>query len=174
VAFDHSAEAILITDGNARILSSNRAFTTITGYSIEDVVGHAPPLFEHGVHVAAMRAALDHSGDWSGEVEWISKEGELCYEWVTVTRVLDRQGAISNYIIIFSDISEKKRAEEHIQYLAFYDPLTSLPNRVLLEDRVNQVIVVAKREGDRAAVIFIDLDHFKTINDSLGHQAGDK
>jgi diguanylate cyclase (GGDEF)-like protein len=133
-----------------------------------------PPLFERGTHIDEMLQALDIGGDWSGEVEWISKDGNLCYEWVTVTKVLDERGEITNYIIIFSDISEKKRAEEHIQYLAFYDPLTNLPNRVLLEDRVNQIIATAKRENSRAAVIFIDLDHFKTINDSLGHQAGDK
>ena len=174
IAFDHSAEAILITDGDKRILSSNRAFSTITGYSTEEALSSVPPLFERGTHIDAMLQALDIGGDWSGEVEWISKDGNLCYEWVTVTKVLDERGEITNYIIIFSDISEKKRAEEHIQYLAFYDPLTNLPNRVLLEDRVNQIIATAKRENSRAAVIFIDLDHFKTINDSLGHQAGDK
>ncbi len=172
--FDHSAEAILITDGAMHALSINRAFTTITGFSEEETIGTTSSLFERGNHLEAMRTALSDSGNWNGEVEWLSKDGRLCFEWVTVTKVIDNDGAASNYIVIFSDITEKKRAEEHIQYLAYYDPLTSLPNRVLLEDRIQVAIAAAKRENHKIAIAFLDLDHFKTINDSLGHQYGDK
>jgi diguanylate cyclase (GGDEF)-like protein/PAS domain S-box-containing protein len=172
--FDHSAEAILITDGDIRILSVNKAFTIITGFIEEEAINTVPPLFERGKHLEPMRLALLTSGNWSGEVEWLSKSGQLCFEWVTVTEVTGGDGKISNYIVIFSDITEKKRAEEHIQYLAYYDPLTNLPNRVLLEDRIQQAIATAKREDHKVAIIFLDLDHFKTINDSLGHQHGDK
>ena len=172
--FDHSAEAILITDGNTHTLSINNAFTTITGFDQDEVLGKVPPLFTHGKHVQEMNASLQSSGNWSGEVEWICKDGHLGYEWVTVTKVLDDAQVVRNYIVIFSDISDKKRAEEHIQFLAYYDPLTNLPNRVLLEDRIKQAIAAAKRDTKKVAVMFLDLDHFKTINDSLGHHRGDK
>lgn len=174
IAFAHSAEAILITDGNTRTLSVNRAFTTLTGFDENAVLGTVAPLFESGRHIQDMLQSLQQTGNWSGEVEWLCRDGRLCFEWLTVTKVLDSDGAVSNYIVIFSDISEKKRTEEHIQYLAYYDPLTSLPNRVLLEDRIKQALATARREQSRVAVIFLDLDHFKTINDSLGHHCGDR
>ena len=174
IVFDYSAEAILITDGNVRVLSVNRAFSTLTGFEEKAVIGTVPPLFEGGRHLEEMLGALAESGNWNGEVEWLCSDGRLCFEWLTVTKVLDSDGSVSNYIVIFSDISEKKRTEEHIQYLAYYDPLTSLPNRVLLEDRVKQALAVARREQHRIALVFLDLDHFKTINDSLGHHCGDR
>jgi diguanylate cyclase (GGDEF)-like protein/PAS domain S-box-containing protein len=172
--FDHSAEAFLIADGAMHTLSVNRAFTTITGFDEADIVGTTPLLFEEGKHIQPMHAALSASGNWSGEVEWLRKDGGLCFEWVTVTKVVDKDDITTNYIVIFSDITEKKRSEEHIQYLAYYDPLTSLPNRVLLEDRVKQAIAAAKHNMRKIALMFLDLDHFKTINDSLGHHRGDK
>lgn len=171
--FDHSAEAILITDSAIRVLSVNRAFTTLTGFAQNEMIDRVPPLFETGKHLPDMLKLLEQTGNWTGEAEWLHKDGRLCFEWVTVTKVRS-DGEVSNYIVIFSDITEKKRTEEHIQYLAYYDPLTSLPNRVLLEDRIKQTIAAAQRESSKFAVIFLDLDHFKTINDSLGHQRGDK
>jgi len=174
IVFDYSAEAILITDGNMRILSVNRAFTTLTGFPESEIVGTVPPLFENGRHLSDLRNALQDTGNWSGEVEWLCRDGRLCFEWLTATKVHDIDGSVSNYIVIFSDISEKKRTEEHIQYLAYYDPLTSLPNRVLLEDRVKLALAAARRAQHKVAVIFLDLDHFKTINDSLGHHCGDR
>jgi len=172
--FDHSAEAILITDGNIRTLSANRAFTTITGFDEQDVLGEVPPLFLGGQHLQAMQESLRRDGHWSGEVEWLKKGGETGYQWITVTKVFEKEDSVRNYIVIFSDITDKKRAEEHIQYLAYFDPLTGLPNRVLLEDRVKQAIAAARRDSHKVGLIFLDLDHFKTINDSLGHHQGDK
>ncbi len=171
--FDYSAEAILITDGHKKTLSANRAFTTITGFEESEMLGHVPALFDSGKHLQAMQAGLDTAGNWSGEVEWPNRNGGVGYEWITVTLVLGAEQAVHNYIVIFSDITEKKRSEEYIQYLAYYDPLTNLPNRVLLDDRVKQAIATAKRDNHKVAVIFLDLDHFKTINDSLGHHRGD-
>ena len=172
--FDHSAEAILITDGNLHTLSANRAFTTITGFEEQDILGETPPLLKEGKHLQDMHASLERKGSWSGEVEWTKRNGDIGYEWLTVTRVFDDDQRVRNYIIIFSDITEKKRTEQHIQYLAYYDPLTGLPNRVLLEDRVNQAIAGARRYRYKVGLVFLDLDHFKTINDSLGHHQGDK
>ena len=172
--FDHSAEAILITDGDLHTLSANRAFTTITGIPEKDILGKTPPLLKEGIHLPDMHASLQGKGNWSGEVEWTKKNGDIGYEWLTVTRVFDENQKVRNYIVIFSDITDKKRTEQHIQYLAYYDPLTGLPNRVLLEDRVNQAIAAARRYRLKVGLVFLDLDHFKTINDSLGHQHGDK
>ncbi len=173
-----SHDAIVVTDPEGTILRVNNAFTRITGYSAEDVAGKNPRLFSSGYHdgqfFRQMYEELARKNRWQGEIWNRRKNGEIFPEWLTLTGVRDDKNQLTHYVAIFSDVSEKKAAEREIHNLAFYDPLTNLPNRRLLLDRLTQEIAAAKRQRCYGALFFLDLDHFKTLNDSRGHQVGDE
>ena len=173
-----SQEAILITNANATILRVNQAFEEITGYSAEEVIGKNPRILQSGRHdvafYQAMWSALRDTGKWSGEIWDRRKNGEIYPKFITITAVYDDQQRVSNYVAVFTDISERKQSEQEIHKLAFYDTLTQLPNRRLLMDRLQQAMATSLRSSEHGALLFLDLDHFKTINDTLGHAMGDK
>ncbi|CAG0984654.1 partial putative signaling protein, partial [Rhodocyclaceae bacterium] len=169
---------ILIADPANRIVSVNSAFARITGYGEDEALGRDPKFLGSGLHDAAfyrsMWQTLAATGYWEGEIWDRRKNGEIYPKWMTISTVHDRQdNHLTHYVAIFSDITERKRAEEHIHHLAHHDPLTSLPNRMTLEARLHQSIAEARRGGRSVAVMFLDLDRFKTINDTLGHHVGD-
>lgn len=173
----HSHEAILITDASANIIRVNQAFQDITGYSAEEVVGQNPRILRSDRHdtayYQAMWSSLAETGRWTGEIWDKRKNGEIYPKFMTITAVYDDRRQLSNYVAVFTDISLRKQAEEQIHRLAFYDPLTQLPNRRLLLDRLHQAMAASLRSGRHGALLFLDLDHFKTINDTLGHTQGD-
>jgi len=175
--FDASSDAIFITDSDNLIISVNAAFCEITGYSAEDVIGQAPEILNSGRHDAgfyhAMWRDLLETGRWNGEVWNRRKNGEIFAELLTINAVKNYRGEISHYVSIFADITEHKQTEEHVRHLAHYDALTNLPNRTLFNDRLGQALINAQRDNGRAAVMFLDLDRFKNINDTLGHGIGD-
>ncbi len=178
-AFENSLEGIAITDAACNILTVNNAFTVITGYSMEEVVGRNPRLLSSGRQTREfydeMWRSVDACGKWQGEIWNIRKNGDIYPQWLNISRVTDEHGNVSNYVGVFSDISERKSAEERILHQVYYDQLTDLPNRVLFTDRLNQVMGMAKRHQDQHfAVMFLDLDRFKVVNDSMGHDAGDQ
>ena len=171
-------EAVLITDAEAKIIRVNQAFSKITGYSEQEVIGHNPRILTSGKHDQAffqeIWKRINNEGKWSGEIWNKRKNGEIHPEWQTISTVKNEQGEITHYVAFFSDISEFKQAKKEIEKLAFYDPLTKLPNRRLLYDRLEHELAVAKRYNRIGALLFLDLDRFKHINDSLGHSIGDE
>jgi diguanylate cyclase (GGDEF)-like protein/PAS domain S-box-containing protein len=176
--FESTLEGIIITDGDARILSVNKAFTAITGYAQEEVVGQNPRLFGSERHDATffeqMWAALASSGQWQGEIWNRRKDGEIFPAWMNVSAVGAANGTTSHYVAVFTEITNLKLSEERLHYLAHYDALTGLPNRVLLHDRLNHAMARARRTDKLMAVMFLDLDRFKIINDTLGHHVADE
>lgn len=170
-------EAIMITDAHANIIRVNQAFQTITGYSPEEVIGKNPRVLSSGRQdrefYAAMWNRLLGSGSWTGEIWDKRKNGEVYPKWLTITAVKDIDGATTEYVAIFSDITLRKQAEEEIYSLAFYDSLTKLPNRRHLLDRINQARSISARSDHYGALLFLDMDRFKTLNDTLGHDFGD-
>ena len=178
-AIKHSGEGILVTNAEHRILSANPAFEAMTGYRTDEIIGAEPSvisLAESGPEqevALAMREALATSGYWQGEVWNRRRSGEGYPGWLGVSAVQEADNRPMYYIYIFSDITERKEAQKRIEYLAHHDALTGLPNRLLLCDRVAQAQAQAHRMQSRMALMFLDLDRFKTINDSLGHPVGD-
>ncbi|MCX7171236.1 MAG: EAL domain-containing protein [Proteobacteria bacterium] len=172
-----SQEGIFVTDAAGVILKVNRAFTEITGYSAAEAVGHHASLTKSGRHDAAFYAAMwqnvQRTGAWQGEIWNRRKNGEVFPEWLTITAVKDGDAETSHYVSTLTDITARKLAEDEIRHLAFYDPLTRLPNRRLLLDRLQQALASAARSGREGALLFIDLDNFKDLNDTLGHDTGD-
>lgn len=173
-----SLQGIFITDRDGTILRVNKAFTDITGYTAEEVLGKKPDFLKSGRDNQSLYESfwqqLLRIDRFEGETWNRRKNGEICPLWQTVTAVKDEQGQITHYVSVFSDITEKKQAEDRIHSLAFYDPLTGLPNRRLLLDRLEKEIAIAKRHKKYGAILFLDLDNFKVLNDSLGHQIGDE
>ncbi|HEX8989037.1 MAG TPA: EAL domain-containing protein [Rhodocyclaceae bacterium] len=176
--FEHSDEGILITDAQERIVSVNRAFTRITGYSEEEAIGRTPRMLRSGAHDESFYAEvwrrIEVEGRWQGEIQDRRKSGETYPTWVSISAVRNAEGRITHYFSIFSDITERKRAEERIHYLAYYDALTDLPNRALFFKLVDQALAEARRNRQHGALLFIDLNRFKPINDTLGHGIGDR
>jgi diguanylate cyclase (GGDEF)-like protein/PAS domain S-box-containing protein len=171
-------EAIMITAADGGILRVNAAFSRITGYRQEDVVGKNPRLFKSGLHGAEFYRevwrSLERTGRWQGEIWNRRRNGEVYPERKTITAVRSAGGEVTHYVAISSDISELKRAEEKIRQLAYYDSLTGLPNRSLVFERLVRQMKAARRSGTFGALLFMDLDYFKTLNDSLGHHMGDR
>jgi diguanylate cyclase (GGDEF)-like protein/PAS domain S-box-containing protein len=176
VAFE-TQEAILVTDRHANIIKVNHSFEITTGYSEEEVMGRNPSLLSSGRHdqpfYQAMWEGINTEGRWSGEVWDRRKNGEIYPKWLTITAVMNKD-VVSHYVAVFVDITERKKAEEEIRNLAFYDPLTRLPNRRLLLDRMFIGLGQSARSRHYGALMFIDLDHFKVLNDTKGHEFGDK
>lgn len=175
--FEGTGEAIVICAPDTRIISVNRAFCRMTGYAESELVGQTPKLLKSGQHTASfyreMWAALQTAGKWQGEIWNRRKTGEIYPERITISALYDEAGAVSRYFAIAADITASKKAENEINSLAFYDPLTDLPNRRLLLDRLRQAMAYSVRSGNYGALLFIDLDNFKTLNDTLGHDTGD-
>ncbi len=176
--FDSTHEGIMVTDTKGVILRVNQAFTQITGYTPEEAVGQTPRLLRSEQHDASfykqMWATIDGTGFWQGEIWNRRKNGEVYPEWLSISAVKDESGQVIRYIGIFSDITEKKLTEDRIYHLAHYDVITDLPNRALFMERLGQALLQAERRGCSLAVLFLDLDGFKLVNDTLGHPAGDQ
>ncbi len=175
--FENSLNAILITDANGRIRKVNRAFTAITGYGAAEVIGRTPAMLKSGQHPREfyddLWATLAKASRWEGELLNRCKDGRAISVWESIIAVRDPGGAVDYYIGIFSDISEQKASAQRIHQLAYFDVLTGLPNRALLLDRCELALARSARAVQRMAVMFLDLDRFKHINDSLGHPVGD-
>ncbi|MFZ6708361.1 bifunctional diguanylate cyclase/phosphodiesterase [Undibacterium sp. TC9W] len=172
-----SQEGIFVTDANWIMLRLNQAFTRISGYTTEDLIGKRPPLHKTKQQdrdfFEQINLSLAEHRYWHGELWSRRKNGEIYPQMVTLTAITDSRGEVSNYIGSFNDISRHKGYEAEIRNLAFYDPLTQLPNRRLLMDRLQHLISVSNRKDNHSAILFIDLDNFKTLNDTRGHDAGD-
>jgi len=175
--FTHAAEGMTITDSEARIIAVNPAFCAITGYSAEEVLGRTPAVLNSGRQnedfYRDMWRTLKEVGQWQGEIWNRRKDGGIFPELLSIAAVPDESGESGNYIGVFIDISDRKQSEARIHHLAHHDALTGLPNRLLLEDRIEQGLLKSKRTGRHMGIIFIDLDRFKNINDTLGHAVGD-
>ena len=175
--FENSGEAILITDRSNRIIAVNQALERDSGYCPEELLGKDPRVLS--AHKTPretyqlMWAALRESGYWQGELWDLRKDGMIYPKWAAISAIHDAKGELTNYIASFTDISERKAAEARIDHLAHHDALTGLFNRYSLENRLAQSLLAARRENQQLAVIFIDLDRFKVINDTLGHHVGD-
>jgi diguanylate cyclase (GGDEF)-like protein/PAS domain S-box-containing protein len=168
---------MMVTDPNGVILKVNQAFTIITGYLAEEAVGQTPKILQSGRHgrkfYQEMWRTIQHTGGWQGEVWDRRKDGAIYPKWLTVSTVTSDDGAVMNYIGTHYDMTERKQAESRISELAFFDQLTGLPNRTLLLDRLKQATGASNRSGSYGALLFIDLDNFKTINETLGYEVGD-
>jgi diguanylate cyclase (GGDEF)-like protein/PAS domain S-box-containing protein len=176
--FDHSGEAIMITDRDNRIVEVNPSFTRMTGYMPEEICGQNPGVLSSGratpEDYRAMWQAIREQGFWQGEMWDRRKDGEIYPKLLTISVVRNARGDIDFYIASFADISEQKASEEKIRHVAHHDALTGLPNRWHLQISLEQAIALAKRENEEVALMFIDLDRFKIINDTLGHNIGDR
>ena len=176
IAFE-SQEAMILTDAAGIILKINQAFTRLTGYKAADAVGKKTSMLGSGRHgrefYQRLWEALEHNGYWQGEIWNRRKDGKIHADWLTITAVAAPDGRITHYVGAFSDIARNSERVEEIHRLAFYDPLTELPNRRLLSDRLAQALASSSRTHTHGAVLFIDLDNFKTLNDTMGHDAGD-
>lgn len=176
IAFE-SQEGMFITDAKGAILRINQAFIDITGYTVQESIGQNAAFRASGRHdakfYAEMHESIQNSKSWRGEIWNRRKDGKIQPEWLTITAVIDSAGVLTHYVATLTNISQRKAAEEEIQNLAFYDTLTRLPNRRLLLDRLQQTLASSARSHRASALLFIDLDNFKMLNDTLGHDKGD-
>ena len=176
--FSSATEGMTITDAANRIVAVNPAFTQITGYAEHEALGQTPALLNSGRHdrdyYRQMWAELESTGKWRGEIWNRRKDGATYPEWLSITAVRDDAGRTTHFIGIFSDITERKETEARLQHLAHHDALTGLPNRLLLDDRVEQALLKSKRSAKITAILFLDIDRFKNINETLGHEIGDE
>lgn len=170
-------EGMMVTDERANIIQINQAFTDLTGYVAAEVIGKSPAILrsdrQSGVFFERMWASLQRDRSWQGEIWNRRKNGEIFPAWLSITAVVDKEGKVTNYVGAYVDFTERKKAENEIHHLAFYDPLSQLPNRRLLLDRLHQGIASGARNRTGGALMFIDLDNFKTLNDTKGHGIGD-
>jgi diguanylate cyclase (GGDEF)-like protein/PAS domain S-box-containing protein len=173
----NSADAILITDAAGRIASVNPAFTKITGHSEAEVLGSVPAFLCPHSHppelLQSMSETLARDGRWQGEFWNRKKNGEAFLEWATIDRIANSIGDLVRYVCVSRDVTELKQRDAHFRHLAFHDALTGLPNRLLFHERLDHALKRSTRDGERLSLIFIDLNGFKEVNDSLGHEAGD-
>jgi diguanylate cyclase (GGDEF)-like protein/PAS domain S-box-containing protein len=176
IAFE-TQEAIVVTDAQARIISVNRSFERLTGFTAAEAIGQNPRILQSGKHDAdfykTMWESLREYGSWSGEMWDKRKDGLVYPKWLNITSVRDEENEVTHYVAIFMDITERKRAEEEIHRLAYYDTLTQLPNRRLFMNRLDQAISASHRSSQHGALLFMDLDNFKILNDTKGHDVGD-
>ena len=176
-AFEAALEGIMVTNAERVIESVNPAFSAITGYAADDVIGRTPSILASGRHdqdfYRALNEALASSGHWQGEICNRRKNGQVYFEWLTINAVRDEDGTMTGYVAVFSDFTARKEIEDQIRHQSLHDPLTGVANRSLLMQQFGRAIAHAKRNGNMFAVVFVDLDHFKQINDQRGHAVGD-
>lgn len=176
--FENAEEGIAITDPQGAIVGVNPAFSKITEYSAAEVIGNNPRVLKSDRHEPSFYTGMWNSlltgGHWSGEIWNRRKGGEAYPELLSINAIRNAEGETTNYVSVFHDITEMKSKERQIEYLAYHDPLTDLPNRSLLKDRLNQAIARAQRKKNRILILFVDIDNFKNVNDSLGHATGDR
>jgi len=176
--FDNVLEGVLVTDADARILSVNPAFTAITGYGEAELLGKNPNILRSNFHDQAFYQNMWHdlmtSGQWKGEIWNNAKSGNAFLMWQTISAVKNNAGRVTHYVSVLFDITERRRHEDNIRHQAYHDELTDLPNRRLFFDRLTLALVQARREGEMLALMFIDLDNFKQVNDLCGHDIGDQ
>jgi diguanylate cyclase (GGDEF)-like protein/PAS domain S-box-containing protein len=175
--FENSGEGLFVTDAKSRIVHVNAAFTEITGYPAEEVLGKTPSILASGRHdqdfFDRIRESLDRTGKWQGEIWDRRKDGEMFAGWQNIAAVRNAEGMVTNYVAVISDITTRKQVEERLSYAANHDPLTRLPNRTLFQERLGRAMARAQRNQTLVALLFIDLDRFKQVNDTMGHLAGD-
>lgn len=179
IFFENANEGIVITDENARIISINNAFSKITGFAFDDVQGLTPAVLKSGIHndqfYQNMWDSLQNNGSWQGEIWNRRKNGEIYPQWLSISKVANSNSITKSfYIAIFTDITNLKEADKKIYFYANHDHLTGLANRLNIESRFSHTLEMAKRHKTMAAIMFIDIDHFKDINDTYGHQVGDQ
>lgn len=178
LVFENTRDGVMITDQTGHIMAVNRAFTEITGYTETEALDKRPNFLRSerhdGAFYQAMWTQIGQSGYWQGEIWNRRKNGETYPQWLTISRVNNTQGAANRYVGVFTDLSQIRRSEAQFDHLAHHDPLTDLPNRSLLQLRLEHALERARRRGGRVGVMYIDLDHFKTVNDSLGYKIGDE
>jgi diguanylate cyclase (GGDEF)-like protein/PAS domain S-box-containing protein len=174
---EHIADGVMVIDAAGRIVAINPAFTQITGYTEIEALGQDSTLTRSSRHDLSFYQRLwdelGESGFWRGEIWNMRKNGELYLEWLTISAVRDNAGDISHYVAVFSDITKVKESQDKLDHMAHHDPLTALPNRLLFHDRLQHALLRAARDGEQLAILFIDLDRFKNVNDTLGHHVGD-